>query len=120
MYHFFLVFGTTRPGIKPRFFFAIIVTDCLRLQQCKVFSDPTLTRAGYDTMTLWFEFRLGLSKGKIPKYTTIYPLLDRETIDRTLPCATTPGQTGPGSDGNEGSLCIPQSSSITEASHQIV
>ena len=27
--------------------------------------------------------------------------------------ATTPGQSGPGSDGNEGILCIPQSSSIT-------
>ena len=30
--------------------------------------------------------------------------------------ATTPGQSGPGSDGNEVVLCIPQSSSITGAS----
>ena len=37
-------------------------------------------------------------------------------IDRTLSGATTPGQSGPGSDGNEGVLHIPQSSSITEAS----
>ena len=37
-------------------------------------------------------------------------------IDRTLSGATTPGQSGPGSDGNKGVLCIPQSSSITEAS----
>ena len=37
-------------------------------------------------------------------------------IDRTLSGATTPGQSGPGSDGNEGVLRIPQSSSITEAS----
>ena len=29
---------------------------------------------------------------------------------------TTPGQSGPGRDGNEGVLHIPQSSSITEAS----
>ena len=37
-------------------------------------------------------------------------------IDRTLSGATTPSQSGPGSDGNEGVLCIPQSSSITGAS----
>ena len=36
------------------------------------------------------------------------------SIDRTLPGATTPGQSCPGNDGNEGVLCIPQSSSITE------
>ena len=34
----------------------------------------------------------------------------------TLSCATTPGQSGPRSIGNEEILCIPQSSSITEAS----
>ena len=33
-----------------------------------------------------------------------------------LSCATTPGKSGPGSDGNEGVLCIPQSSSITGTS----
>ena len=27
--------------------------------------------------------------------------------------STTPGQNGPGNDGNKGALCIPQSSSIT-------
>ena len=37
-------------------------------------------------------------------------------IDRTLSGATTLDQSGPGSDGNEGVLCIPQSSSIAEAS----
>ena len=31
-------------------------------------------------------------------------------MDRTLSGATTPGQSGPGSDGNEGVLSIPQSS----------
>ena len=36
-------------------------------------------------------------------------------IDRTLSGATTPGQSGPGSDGNEGILRIPKSSSITRA-----
>ena len=37
-------------------------------------------------------------------------------IDRTLSGATTPGQSGPGSDGNEGAIHIPQSSSITGSS----
>ena len=37
-------------------------------------------------------------------------------IDRTLSGATTPGQSGPGYDGNEGVLHIPESSSITGAS----
>ena len=37
-------------------------------------------------------------------------------MDRTLSGAATPGQSGPGSDGNEEVLCIPQSSSITVTS----
>ena len=37
-------------------------------------------------------------------------------IDRTISGATTPGQSRPGSDGNEGVLYIPQSNSITGAS----
>ena len=37
-------------------------------------------------------------------------------IDWTLSGATILGQSGPGSDGNEGVLRIPQSYSITEAS----
>ena len=36
-------------------------------------------------------------------------------IDSTLSGATTPSQSGHGSNGNEGVLCIPQSSSITKA-----
>ena len=38
------------------------------------------------------------------------------SIDRTLSGATIPGQSEPGSNGNEGVLCIPQGSSITETS----
>ena len=38
------------------------------------------------------------------------------SIDRTRSGATTPGQCGPGIDGNEGILRIPQSSSIPRAS----
>ena len=38
------------------------------------------------------------------------------SIDRTLSGATTPGLSGPESDGNEGVLRIPQSSSITGTS----
>ena len=37
-------------------------------------------------------------------------------IDTTLPGATTPGLSRPGSNGNEEVLCIPQSSSITGTS----
>ena len=37
-------------------------------------------------------------------------------LDRTISCATTSAESGPGSDGNKGVLCIPQSSIITEAS----
>ena len=37
-------------------------------------------------------------------------------IDRILSGATTPGQSGPGSDGIEGVICIPQSSSNTGTS----
>ena len=36
--------------------------------------------------------------------------------DRTLSCATTPGQSGLGIDGSEGVLHIPQCSSIPETS----
>ena len=41
------------------------------------------------------------------QFSSIWP------IDRTLQGATTPGQSWPGNDGNEGVLCIPQISSIT-------
>ena len=44
------------------------------------------------------------------QFSSIWP------IDRTLSGATTPGQSGPGSDGIEGVLYILQSSSITEIS----
>ena len=37
-------------------------------------------------------------------------------IDRTISGATTPGECGPGNDGNKGVLHIPQSSSITGTS----
>ena len=39
-----------------------------------------------------------------------------QPIDRALSGATIPCQSGPGSNGNEGVLCIPQSSSITGTS----
>ena len=42
------------------------------------------------------------------------------SIDRTLSCATTLGQSGPGSDSNEEVLCIPEISSITGASRSDV
>ncbi len=48
--------------------------------------------------------------GKSTQFSSIW------LIDRILSGATTPGQSGSGSDGNKEVLCIPQSSSITEAS----
>ena len=44
------------------------------------------------------------------QFSSIWP------IDKTLSGATTPGQSGPGRNGNEGVLHIPQSSSMTETS----
>ena len=44
------------------------------------------------------------------RFSSIWP------IDKTLSGATTPGHSGPGSDGNKGLLHIPQSSSITGTS----
>ena len=44
------------------------------------------------------------------QFSSIWP------IDRTQSGATTPGQSGPGINGNEGVLHIPQSSNITETS----
>ena len=44
------------------------------------------------------------------QFSSIWPL------DRTLLDVTTPGQSRPGNNGNEGVLGIPQSSSITGAS----
>ena len=44
------------------------------------------------------------------QFSSIWP------INRILFGATTPGQSGPGSDGNNGVLRIPQNSSFTETS----
>ena len=41
-------------------------------------------------------------------------------MDRTLSGAIIAGHSGPGNDGNEEVLRIPQSSSITEPHHRIV
>ena len=43
------------------------------------------------------------------QFSSIWP------INRTLSGVTTPGQSGPESDGNKGVLCVPQNSSITGA-----
>ena len=47
---------------------------------------------------------------KSTQFSSIWP------INRTLSSVTTPGQSAPGSNGNEGVLHIPQSSSITRTS----
>ena len=47
---------------------------------------------------------------KSTQFSSIWP------IDRNQYSATTPGQSGPGSDGSEEVLCISQSSSITGTS----
>ena len=41
-------------------------------------------------------------------------------LDRTLSGATTPGQSGPGSDGNERVLHFPKAAALQETRHQIV
>ena len=41
-------------------------------------------------------------------------------IDRTLSDATTLGQSEPGSNDNEGLLCIPNAPALLEPQHQIV
>ena len=43
------------------------------------------------------------------------PFSSIQPIDRTLSGATTPGQSGLGSDGARRVVCIPESSNITEA-----
>ena len=58
---------------------------------------------------MWKQFYFKQFSLELYAY-TIWP------IDWTLSGATTPDQSGPGSDGNEGVLRIPKSSSITEAS----
>ena len=50
------------------------------------------------------------------KFSIITPFSSIWPIDWTLSVATTPGQGWPVSIGNKGIICIPQSSSITEAS----
>ena len=58
------------------------------------------------------NIQLKVKKGNSKKFILVFIF----THKMTLSGATTSGQTGPRSDGNEGVLCIPQSSSITEAS----
>ena len=55
---------------------------------------------------LFQAFQLSIST----QFSSIWP------IDSTLSGTTTPNQSGPGSDDNEGVLRIPQSSNITETS----
>ena len=43
-----------------------------------------------------------------------------EPIDRTLPGATTPGLSGPGSDGNKENSAFPKAPTLHEPHHQIV
>ena len=56
------------------------------------------------------------SNSLLHTYTVQQPNCVIWPIDRTLSGSTTPGQSGPGTDGDEGALCILQSSNITEAS----
>ena len=56
------------------------------------------------------QFFQAIQFGISTRFSSIWPL------DRTLSGATAPDQSGPAIDGNEGVLCIPQSSNITGAS----
>ena len=64
-------------------------------------------------MSKQFYFKqFSLNAKTVPSQTTQFSFI--LPIDRTLSGAPTQGQSGPGSDGNEGVLYIPQSSSIPE------
>ena len=54
-----------------------------------------------------------MSSGSFKNFTYNCLFSSIRPIDWTVSGATTPGQSGPGSDGNEGVLHIPHSSSIT-------
>ena len=51
------------------------------------------------------------------KYTQFSSILP---IHRTLSRISTPGQSGPGRDGNKEVLCIPKAPALLEPHHQIV
>ena len=54
--------------------------------------------------------------GQTIQFSISYAVSSIKPIDRALSGATTPGQSGPGSNGNKGVLRIPQSTSITGTS----
>ena len=89
--------------------FGLMAYQPLNVIQCQIhfytykqFKQFSLTYKNVLFQTILFSIRT--------QFSSIWP------IDRILSDATTPGQSGLGSDGNEGVLRIPQRSSITRAS----
>ena len=88
--------------------FCFLVIVCLFVSHgISTFVSYLMSNPFYTKKQFYFkQFKFSIST----QFSSIWP------IDGTLSGATTAGQNGPGSDGKEGLLCIPQSSSITEVS----
>ena len=77
---------------------------CLHTVKCQ---NSSISKIQFSVSTVLFQ---AVQFSICMQISSIWP------IDGTLSGATTSGQSGPGSNGNEGVLCIPQSSSITGTS----
>ena len=78
------------------------------LFQAIQFSQTVLIQTIHFSVSTQFKYQNNsLSSNLVSHISSIWP------IDRTLLGTTTPGHSWPGSDGNDGGIHIPQSSSIT-------
>ena len=75
------------------------------------FYSISTTIVGYLMTHTFFYIQTVLFQTVWLSMSTLYSSI--QPIDKTISGATTPGQSRPGSDGNEGVFYIPQSSSIT-------
>ena len=78
-----------------------------RSSRCILQSPPT---GQYTELNVKIVLFHAIQFNIITQFSSIWP------INRSLSGATTAGQSGPGSDGNEVVICIPQNSSITGTS----
>ena len=75
-------------------------------------------------LTIWFSMSFVCIQFKCQTVLTVVTdrvlSMGQRPIDRTLLVITTPGQSEPGSDGNEGVLHISKAPALLEPHHQIV
>ena len=88
----------------------LLLIECIQVFSCKRTEKET-TQLNRNYLK-WLIFKRNL----IFLEQFYFKLSSIRSIDRTLSGTTTPGQSGPGSEGNKGVFHIPQSSSITGAS----